>query len=69
MFVPLIIQHALRMRGVILSPVACPAVQKFSKLSHKLHDFRKKRVMENKMCFFFRFVATSVCNISHSKKN
>jgi hypothetical protein len=28
-FVPLIIQHALRIRRVILSPLACRAVQNF----------------------------------------
>ena len=35
-FAALVIQHAMRM------PVACPAVQYFSILSHKKHDLKKK---------------------------
>ena len=33
----------------ILSYVACPAVQYFSTLSHKRHDLKKNKVIENKM--------------------
>jgi hypothetical protein len=40
--VALVIQHAKRMRRIILSSVACPAVQHFFALSHKRHDFRKE---------------------------
>jgi hypothetical protein len=49
-FVALGIQRAMRMGHIILSYVACPALQYCSALSHKRHDFRKK-VTEYKMCF------------------
>ena len=32
--------------------VACPALQYFPTLFHKRHDFRKKKVIEHKMCVF-----------------
>jgi hypothetical protein len=40
------IQHAKRMRHIILW--SCPAVQYFSTLSHKRHDF-KVNIIEHKM--------------------
>ena len=43
------IQHAMRMRHIILPPVACPALQYFSTLSYKRRDFLEK-VIEHKMC-------------------
>ena len=47
--------------------VACSALQYFSTLYHKRHDFRKK-VTEHKMCVLI-FCTNFVWNISHSKKN
>jgi hypothetical protein len=43
-FVPLVIQHAKRLRSSILSSVACLGLQYFPTLSHKRHDFRGKKV-------------------------
>jgi hypothetical protein len=48
--VPLLILHATRMRHIVttfVGPLAPPYV---STLSHKRHDFRKKKVAEYKMC-------------------
>jgi len=64
-FVALVIQQPLRMRRIILSPVACPAVQYFSILFHKRRNFREKnvnKVSEHKMCVF-TFSTISVLNI------
>jgi hypothetical protein len=41
--VALIIQHAKKKRRVLLSSVASPALQHFFTLSHKRHDFQKKK--------------------------
>ena len=41
-FVALGIQHAVSMRRIILSSVACPTLPYFPKLSHKRQDFRRR---------------------------
>ena len=48
--VALVIQHVKRMRRVILSSVASPALQYFSTLSHKRHDFRGVGKLLNIKC-------------------
>jgi hypothetical protein len=47
--VALVIQHAKRMRRIILPCVARPALPYFSTLFHKRRDFWEK-VTEHKMC-------------------
>jgi hypothetical protein len=47
------IRNAKRMRRIVLSFSACPVPQYFSTLSHKRHDFRKKKVIDHEMCFDF----------------
>ena len=49
MFVALVIQYVMRMRRIILLSVASPALQQFSTLSNKRHDFRQKKVIEHKI--------------------
>ena len=46
------IQHAMRMRRIILPSVACPALH-FSTLSHKRQDFREKKLLNVKCAFNF----------------
>jgi hypothetical protein len=56
--VALIVQHAMRMSLIILPPVVNPALQHFSTLSHKRHDFRRK-IIEDKMCVLILY--TNLC--------
>ena len=52
---------------VILSSVACLAVPHFPSFSHKLHDIRKKTLLDIRMCLIL--FTTNVWNISLCKKN
>jgi hypothetical protein len=52
-FVALVIQHAKRMRPIILSSVACVALPYFSTSSNKRHDFRGKSYWTQNVCFDF----------------
>jgi hypothetical protein len=65
MFVGLGIQHAIRVRHVIICGLFVST--EFSRLSHKRHDFRKK-VIEHERCVLI-FSTTFVWNIFRSKKN
>ena len=44
------IQQTNRMQRIILPSIAYPALQYFSTLAHKGHDFRKKNIIELQMC-------------------
>jgi hypothetical protein len=48
--VALLIRHATRMRHIVSSFVASLAPSYFSTLSHKRHDFRKKKKLLNIKC-------------------
>jgi hypothetical protein len=51
----------------IVSSVASSALQYYSTLSDKRHDFRKKKnIVEHKMCVLISF-KTFVWNVPHSK--
>jgi hypothetical protein len=68
-FVTLVDQNAKRMRHIILSSAACPALQHSSVLTHKRHYFRGGGgATEPKMCVL-NFSTTFVSNTFHSKKN
>jgi len=58
------IQPSMRMRRIILPSVSCPALPHFSTLSHKLHDFRKKKYLS-----VFFFSKTFVWSISRYTLN
>jgi hypothetical protein len=50
------------------SSVACPAVKYFSTLSHRQHEFKKRKAIEHKMCVL-SFSKDFIVNFSLSKKN
>jgi len=52
MSVALVIQHAKRMRYIIVPLVACHSLPYFSTLSHKRHGFLKQ-IFHIKLCFDF----------------
>jgi len=54
-FVALSIQHAKRMRHIMLSSVTCRAVRYFITLSHRWHDFWEKNYWLWKVCFDFLY--------------
>jgi len=59
-------QHAIRMRSIILLSAACPDLSNFFKLSLKRHNFRENAI-EYKTCFIFS--TNLVGNILRSKNN
>ena len=65
MSVALDIQHAKRMRRIVISALSRTTI--FFSLSHKGKDFRKN-VIEHKMCVLI-FSINFVCNVSHSNDN
>ena len=66
-FAALFIEHAIRMRRILLSSLVCLAVRHFPTFSHKGHDFRKK-VAAHRMRVLI-FSTTFIRNISHFKKD
>jgi hypothetical protein len=52
--VALVIQHAMRMRRIILSSASCPAVSYFSTFYDKRQNFQKN-VFEQNLCFVFLY--------------
>jgi hypothetical protein len=66
-FVALVIQHAMRMRRIVLSSVACPAVEHFSTFREKAR-FSEERIIEPKMGILI-FCTYFSRNFSRRKKN
>ena len=60
--VALITRQETRMRRIILSSVACPAVQYFSKLFHTRHNFPPKKLLNIKCayCFPLQFLSKTM---------
>jgi hypothetical protein len=54
----LVIQHAMRMHpSVLSSSVVCPFLTYSTTLSHKQHDFRKKKLLNTKVCSLQLFLS------------
>jgi hypothetical protein len=60
-FVALVIQHAVRMRH--LPSVPCPALQYFTTLSHKWHDFGNKSYWTQDVLSFPKQILCEICFI------
>ena len=54
--VALFIQHAKRMRLIVISSETCPTLQCFSALFHKRYDFRKEVVLGFPSTFAVKFL-------------
>ena len=50
--VALVIQHTMRMHGIVFSPVACLALPYFFTLCHKQHNFLEKVPEYKIVCFY-----------------
>ena len=63
------IQYAMRMHDIVIC--ALPALLYFSTLSHKLHCFRKKRVLNIKRLFWFpaQFLFETFLIVRRSERN
>jgi hypothetical protein len=69
MFLTLCIQHAMGMRRIILSSVACLALPYFPPLSHIRLCFRgEKRAVEPKMCFFYNFCLKNYLTLRRTER-
>ena len=67
MSVSLGIQHAIRMRHIVVCALPCPALQYFSTLSHEVQNFREKiKIIVHKNCF--DFLCKLVWNTYRSKQ-
>ena len=60
-FEAIVIQRAFCMCSIIFSSVSCLSVKYFSTLSHKRHDFRKKKLPDVR--YVFRFSLQLLCEI------
>jgi len=65
--VDLATRHAKRMRRIMFMSVASLAEQYFSKISHKRHGFRKKKLLNTK-CVYVNILKRISWNISFSTK-